>query len=91
MELKIKDEVLKLHIKYREEYEQWCKDNHGKIMHGALIKTDTLDKLSFAESLNDLNCMLRYYEIAQKSTNTMNGFKFSIEVTQELINNLENK
>ena len=82
----IKEEALKLSAKYQQLYQEWCKENPGCIMNGTSIKEETLRKASFALSKADLQAMERCYEIERFSMgNRPNGFKFSIEAIQELI------
>ncbi len=84
----IKDTALQLKIKYDKIYQEWCRQNPGKIMHGDSIKAMALNKAAFAESLEDLYAMKRCFEIERLSVNGVSGFTFYIEAIEELINTI---
>lgn len=87
---RISTAALELSEKYREEYIKFCIENPGFIMHGSTMKAEALRKASFAESMEDLICMKRCYEIEyQALENGVNGFLFNIQALAELLIKLE--
>lgn len=88
--MNIKEIALELSNKYMEDYRVWCKANPGKIFHGATMKAEALRKASFAESIEDLQAMVRCYDIEYKSMeDKVNGFRFAREAVKELLIKVE--
>ena len=86
----IKETALRLKDKYNQKYKEWCEENPGRIMNGNLMKIDPLEKASYCTDIDEVKVMRKYYEIAMRSVTGLHGFKFSMDVMDELINELEN-
>jgi hypothetical protein len=84
----IKETALELAEKYRANYKKWCEENPGKIMNGNLMKEDTAKKASFCKNIDELKAMRTYYDVALRSAEGPNGFRFSRDAMDELLNEL---
>jgi len=84
----IKTTALNLAEKYEQKYKEWCKENPGKIMNGNIIKVDPLKKASYCNYIDELYAMRTYYDIALRSTEGVNGFRFSRDAIDELLDEL---
>jgi hypothetical protein len=81
----IKEIALGLAERYRDSYKKWCEENPGKIMNGNMMQEDTAKKASFCKNVDELLAMRTYYDVALRSTEGPNGFRFSRDAMDELI------
>jgi hypothetical protein len=86
----ITETALKLKEKFNQNYKEWCEENPGKIMNGNIIKVDVMEKASYCNDMDELLAMRTYYDVALRSAIGPNGFGFSKDAMDELINELEN-
>jgi hypothetical protein len=84
----IRTTALNLAEKYEERYKEWCNENPGKIMNGNIIKVDPLKKASYCKDIDEVKAMRTYYDIALRSAEGPNGFLFSRDVMDELLDEL---
>lgn len=89
--MEIKEIALKLKEIYNQKYIDWTKENPGKVMNGNLMKADALEKVSYCKTIEEVIAFKIYYEVALRSAKGPNGFIFSKEVVEELINLIMNK
>lgn len=87
----IKQLALQLAEKYNKEYAEYCKET-GNIMHGSIMKADTMKKAAFCKRLDDVRAFLTCYKISYEAFNgKINGFKFCADAIEELIKLIENE
>jgi hypothetical protein len=87
----IKETALKLKKIFNQNYKEWCEENAGKIMNGNIIKVDVMEKASYCKDMDELLAMRTYYDIALRSATGPNGFRFSIDAMDELIDDLKDE
>jgi hypothetical protein len=85
----IKETALELAEKYRANYKKWCEENPGKIMNGNMMKEDVAKKASFCKNIDELKAMRTYYDVALRSAEGPNGFLFSRDAMDEILEELD--
>ena len=85
----IKEIALELAEKYRDSYKKWCEENPGKIMNGNIMKEDAAKKASFCKNIDEVKAMRIYYDVALRSTEGPNGFLFSRDAMDEILEELD--
>jgi hypothetical protein len=81
----IKEIALELAEKYKDNYKMWCEENPGKIMNGNIMKEDAAKKASFCKNIDEVKAMRTYYDVALRSAEGPNGFLFSRDAINELL------
>jgi hypothetical protein len=84
----IKEIALELAEKYRANYKKWCEENPGFIMNGNMMKEDAAKKASFCKNVDELKAMRTYYDVALRSAEGTNGFRFSRDAMDEILEEL---
>jgi len=84
----IKEIALELAEKYMTKYKEWCAENPGSIMNGNIMKEDTMKKASFCKNIDEVKAMRVYYDVAFRSSDGPNGFLFSRDAIDELLDEL---
>lgn len=70
---------------YKEKYVKWCIENPGQIMNGLPSMDLGARYAQQCENINELKTLSKIFLKMNKSTESVNGFKFMHEAVEEII------
>lgn len=70
---------------YKDQYVKWCIDNPGQIFNGLSSKELGAKYAAECENIGELETLSKIFLKMNKSTETVNGFRFISEAIEEII------
>lgn len=76
---------------YKDQYVKWCIENPGQIFNGLSSKELGAKYAAQCENIKELETLSKIFLKMNKSTESINGFRFMHEAVEEIISDVKLK